>query len=186
MSEIDPSQLEGDMVPQGKYRAASELKTLHENTDLDVRGVVFNTAVLMALCVATFIAIGLVMGRFKAEEVEMDKLALSNRFRSDPTPPAPQLQADPNGDTRDVLKAAAARLDAYGWNDAGKTTAHIPIDRAIAIFAERGLPDVGTVDQFHPTPGSSGVPKIGIPGQPAEAPKDEAKKAEEPKAEAKP
>ena len=76
MSEIDPSQLEGDMIPQGKYKPARELKELHEDSDLDVRGVLFNTAVLMALCVATFFAIGLVMGQFKAKEEELDKLAL--------------------------------------------------------------------------------------------------------------
>jgi hypothetical protein len=190
MSEIDPSQLEGDMIPQGKYKPARELKELHEDSDLDVRGVLFNTAVLMALCVATFFAVGLVMGRFKAEEEEMDKLALSNRFNADPTPPAPVLQPDPAGETRAVVDAAKARLETYGWNDAEKKSAHIPIERAMAILAERGLPDVGKVDEFHPAPGSSGLPKIGVPGEaaPAAEPKAEepAKSAETPKAEAKP
>jgi len=54
----------------------------------------------------------------------------------------------------------------------------------MAILAERGLPDVGKVDEFHPAPGSSGVPKIGVPGQ--AAPAAEPKPAEAPKAEAKP
>ena len=184
MSEIDPSQLEGDMIPQGKYKPARELKELHENSDLDVRGVLFNTAVLMALCVATFFAIGLVMGQFKAKEEELDKLALSNRFHADPAPPAPVLQPDPAGETRAVVEAAKARLGSYGWNDAEKKSAHIPIERAMAILAERGLPDVGKVDEFHPAPGSSGVPKIGVPGQ--AAPAAEPKPAEAPKAEAKP
>lgn len=183
MSEIDPSMLEGDMVPQGKYKPASELKSLHEDSDLDVRGVLFNTAVLMALCVATFFVIRLVMDQFRAEEVERDKLALSNRFNADPTPPPPVLQADPAGETRVVLETAASRLESYGWNDAEKKSAHIPIERAMAILAERGLPEVGKVDEFHPAPGSSGMPKVGVPGQPAPA---EQPKAEEPKAEAKP
>lgn len=178
MSEIDPSRLEGDMIPQGKYKPASELKELHEDSDLDIRGVVFNTAVLMILCVATFFAIGLVMGRFKAEEVDMERQALSNRFNADPTPPGPVLQPDPAGETRAIFEAAAARLGSYGWNDAEKKSAHIPIERAMAILAERGLPEVGTVDEFHPEPGSSGLPKVGVPGR--------APTAAEPKAEAKP
>lgn len=187
MSEIDPARLEGDMIPQGEYRPASELKELHEGTDLNIKAVLINMGVLILLFFAAFAIIAVVMSRFKDKEIERDKVALSNRFNADPTPPGPVLQADPAGETRAILDAARSRLDSYGWNDAEKTSAHIPIDRAMAILAERGLPDVGRVDQFHPKPGSSGLPKIGVPGQPAapaaEEPKTDGAKADEPKTE---
>lgn len=187
MSEIDPARLQGDMIPQGEYRPASELKEQHENTDLDIRGVLFWMAVLVVLIIASTLVVAAVMGQFKAVEVEKDRLALSNRFRADPVPPGPLLQSDPAGETRAILQAAEARLGAYGWNDAEKASAHIPIERAMAILAERGLPDVGTVDQFHPRPGSSGLPKIGVPGRPATAPEAEPRAAEEtPQPEVKP
>jgi hypothetical protein len=185
MSEIDPNRLQGDMVPQGEYRRADQLDELHEGTDLDVRGVLFWMGLLVVLFIGTFIAVAAVMGRFKSEEGEKERLALSNRFAADPPTPGPLLQNDPAAETRAILESAAARLGSYGWNDEAKTSAHIPIDRAMAILAERGLPDVGTVDQFHPRPGSSGLPMIGVPGRPAPAP-EAGPEAEAPQPEVKP
>lgn len=169
MSEIDPSQLEGDMIPQGRYKPARELKELHENTDLDVKSVLFNTGVLVALCAVTFWAITLVMDHFKSEEREMEKAALSMRFSESPPPPAPVLQAEPHVETQELAATARRRLDSYGWNDSLKKKAHIPISRAIEILSEKGLPQGGRMDQFHPQTGSSNAEKIGVPAEPAPA-----------------
>lgn len=175
MNEIDPARLQGDMIPQGEYRPASQLKQLHEDSDLDVRGVLFYMGILVILFFAAFFVVAAAMSHFKAQEAETDRIASADRFNADPVPPGPLLQNDPAGETRAALESAAARLGAYGWNDAGKTSAHIPIERAMALLAERGLPDVGVVDQFHPEPGSSGLPMIGVPGRPAPAPEAEPK-----------
>lgn len=182
MSEIDPSKLQGDMIPQGEYRPADQLEELHENTDLDVRGVMFWMGLLVVLFIATFFVVAGGMRLFKAEEAEKERVALTNRFAADPAPPGPTLQEDPARETREIIGAAKARLNSYGWNDAEKTSAHIPIERAMAILAERGLPDVGTVDQYHPRPGSSGLPMIGVPGQQAPAPEAEAASEAKPEA----
>lgn len=163
MSEIDPNQLEGDMVPQGRYVQPRDLEEFHEDTDLDLRGVLFNTGVLVALCAVTFWAISLLMGHFQSIEREMDEGKLSLRFSADQPPPGPLLQAAPDRETHEIVAEAKARLDSYGWNDAEKKSAHIPIDRAIAILAEKGLPERGVMDQFHPQPGSSNTPMIGLP-----------------------
>ena len=106
MSDIDRSKLEGDMIPQGKYKPARELKELHEDTDLDVRGVLINTGVLVALCAVTFWAITLVMDYFVREEKVMDQQRLSLRFSGDAPPPPPVLQADPAAETREVVAEA--------------------------------------------------------------------------------
>jgi hypothetical protein len=175
MSEIDPSRLQGDMIPQGEYRPASQLKELHEDSDLDIRGVLFYMGILVVLFFGAFFVVAAGMNHFKAQEAETERVASGNRFTADPVTPGPLLQNDPAGETRAILEAAGARLGSYGWNDAGKTSAHIPIERAMALLAERGLPDVGVVDQFHPEPGSSGLPMIGVPGPPAPAPEVEPK-----------
>jgi hypothetical protein len=42
------------------------------------------------------------------------------------------------------LRAAEeADLDSYGWIDRNSGTVHIPIDRAMQLLLQRGLPDVG-------------------------------------------
>lgn len=183
-SKIDPELLEGDRIPQGKFVSADKLKEQYQDPgDTDVRGVVFNMFLLVILFVGTFLALAMMMRAYRADQDQGRELALSNRFNADPQPQGPLIQADPADETRAILDEAKARLEVYGWNDEAKTSAHIPIERAMAILAERGLPDVGTVDQFHPKPGSSGVPMIGVPGKPA-APAAAEAKAEEAPAEA--
>ncbi len=56
------------------------------------------------------------------EEIEKERVALTNRFAADPAPPGPALQDDPAAETRAIFAAAKARLDSYGWNDAEKTS----------------------------------------------------------------
>lgn len=52
----------------------------------------------------------------------------------------PRLEVSPSAERAGVQAAAQSRLEHYGWNDRSET-AHIPIDRAMAILAERGWPD---------------------------------------------
>jgi hypothetical protein len=57
-----------------------------------------------------------------------------------PTPPAPQLEAE-SGQTLDPYRAAEERrLTSYGWVDRSNGVARIPIDRAMQLTAQRGLP----------------------------------------------
>jgi hypothetical protein len=55
--------------------------------------------------------------------------------------PEPRLQADPTADLGRLRSSEDERLSTYGWIDAEHTAARIPIDRAIEILAERGLPE---------------------------------------------
>jgi len=54
--------------------------------------------------------------------------------------PSPRLQVDPADDLAALRRAEEERLSSYGWIDRDRTTLHIPIDRAMALTAQRGLP----------------------------------------------
>jgi hypothetical protein len=54
--------------------------------------------------------------------------------------PSPRLQVDPARDLAEWRRAEEARLARYGWADQERTAVHIPIDRAISLIGERGLP----------------------------------------------
>ena len=54
--------------------------------------------------------------------------------------PSPRLQVDPADDLAALRRAEDERLSSYGWIDRDRTTLHIPIDRAMALTAQRGLP----------------------------------------------
>jgi hypothetical protein len=58
-----------------------------------------------------------------------------------PLPPAPRLQVHPAGDLTKLHAAENAQLEGAGWVDRRSGTVRIPIDRAMALVVQRGLPD---------------------------------------------
>jgi hypothetical protein len=57
-----------------------------------------------------------------------------------PLPPEPRLQADPSDDIAKLRAYEESMLERYSWVDRDKGIVRIPIDRAIEITAQRGLP----------------------------------------------
>jgi hypothetical protein len=55
-------------------------------------------------------------------------------------PPEPRLQIDPQSDLDAFRAAETARLSTYGWIDRQAGVVRLPIDRAMALTAARGLP----------------------------------------------
>ena len=53
---------------------------------------------------------------------------------------APLLETDERGQFRSFLMDQAKELNSYGWVDEKAGVAHIPIDRAMQLIAQRGLP----------------------------------------------
>ncbi len=53
---------------------------------------------------------------------------------------APMLEYDEKGQFRDFLMKQEQELNSYGWVDEKAGVAHIPIERAMQLVAERGLP----------------------------------------------
>jgi hypothetical protein len=55
-------------------------------------------------------------------------------------PPEPRLQIDDAADLVKFHETENSILNSYGWNDPAASRVRIPIDRAIELTAERGLP----------------------------------------------
>lgn len=53
---------------------------------------------------------------------------------------APMLENDERGQFRDFLMNQEKQLNSYGWVDKTAGVAHIPIERAMELTVERGLP----------------------------------------------
>jgi hypothetical protein len=87
-------------------------------------------------------------------------------------PPMPRLQSAPISDLKDMRAAEEQILNGYGWVDQANGVVRIPIDRAIDLLAQRGLPtrpqaeqQSGTRDVSVPTESGLG-PKVQQPGGP--------------------
>jgi hypothetical protein len=79
----------------------------------------------------------------------------SLRINQSPTllPPEPRLQVNPAQDFQTFYATQQAELNTYGWNDRENGTVHIPVERAMQLLAQTGLP-VMTGTPTPPAPGS--------------------------------
>jgi len=55
--------------------------------------------------------------------------------------PEPKLQVDPNRELAEMRRDEQKQLTSYGWVDRSRGTVHMPIDRALDLTLQRGLPD---------------------------------------------
>lgn len=56
-------------------------------------------------------------------------------------PPSPRLQVNEPRDYNDTRAKQQEILTTYGWEDKNVKVVRIPVERAMEILAERGLPD---------------------------------------------
>ncbi len=81
-------------------------------------------------------------------------------------PPEPRLQVDPAKDLQAVRATQEAQLNSYGWVNKGAGIIHMPIDQAMQIIADQGVPTraptptpaatTSETPAVSPTPGSGG------------------------------
>ena len=77
---------------------------------------------------------------FAYEAVAADVQQFPLADGQDEVPPSPRLQTQPFKDGYLLKERQDERLDSYGWTDKASGAVHIPIDRAIDLTLERGLP----------------------------------------------
>ena len=65
--------------------------------------------------------------------------------------PAPRLQTHPAEDLASLQAREEKQLTGYGWVDREKGVVRIPIDRAMGLLVERGLPVKGEAEGPGPT-----------------------------------
>lgn len=113
----------------------------HEERDVSPRSITISVVGLVVIGAAAFVAMLLlfdVLARFQAaESPPPNPLAASYGIKE---PPAPRLQTDPLRDLADLHAREAAAIHSYGWVDKQAGVVRIPVERAMALLAERGLP----------------------------------------------
>ncbi len=89
--------------------------------------------VLLGWAIPTWLQAGLVARRQESLPAANPLSAAFGRK----VPPSPRLQVNPDRDIAAYRAAQAARLNGYGWVDRRDGIVHIPIERAMAIVADR-------------------------------------------------
>jgi len=142
----------------------------HEESDISPRGVMW-FGIGLAICAA------LIAGLVALMHQRLDHAAGLWPHRSVNVPPdhqapAPALQVDPTQDLAKLRADEELRLRNHAWVDPKAGIVHIPVDHALELILQRGLPQTGTQ---MPLPG---IP----PGQPQtrSAPEQQAPKENAP------
>ena len=113
----------------------------HEERDVSFGPVVRGLVGLVALLVVTALLMRLVFGLL-AERAAKDSAPANPLAQSfgRQVPPEPRLQTDPLHDLQTLHAAEDAVLNSYGWVDRKAGVVRIPVQRAIELLAQRGLP----------------------------------------------
>ena len=114
----------------------------HEHSDVNVRGILMFGAALLAVAVIIHLFIWWLFDYFTVRATQADRSfpATVARPAREPAPPEPRLQVSPSDDLREMHAAEDVILNNYGWENQSAGIVRIPIDRALQVMAERGLP----------------------------------------------
>ncbi len=113
----------------------------HESTDVEPRAILRLAIIGGVVVVGSIIAIVPLFTFYDRREARQDAapapLAPQERGRAFP---APRLQEQPFVDIKQLRAEEQRLLDNYGWVDEKNGVVRIPIEEAMRLLAERGLP----------------------------------------------
>ncbi|MPY91200.1 MAG: hypothetical protein GEU99_25225 [Luteitalea sp.] len=136
----------------------------HERSDVDVSRtpwLVIASAVSLAVVMAGMWLMFRVMEGQLASSDRPLPMVTERQAGQDRQPPEPRLLADEPADLARVQRDEEAVLNSYDWVDRSQGTVQVPIDRAMTLLIERGVPT--TPEAPSPPPSNPGA------GSPARA-----------------
>jgi hypothetical protein len=111
----------------------------HERRELSVRAVALFGLGLLLVLGAVHFGMGAMFGSLRRDAEHRDVLP-SPTAEPRLLPPAPRLEVTPQRDLEALKRVETERLGTYGWIDRSRGVVRIPIDRAVELVAQRGLP----------------------------------------------
>jgi|SRR5919198_279483 hypothetical protein len=118
---------------------AKAIEARHEQTDLSPKNIaLFGISLAVTIIVVLGISY-LLFDHYAAVQIKSQAPPSPLSHTREPTP-EPRLAVHPGQDLKAMRAAEDSLLKSYGWIDRERGIVRIPIDRAIEILAQRGLP----------------------------------------------
>jgi len=111
----------------------------YEKSDLSPKAIGIFGVVLSAVVIVAMLVAAWMFGFFASWQAKQD-VPPSPLASSSPGPPEPRLQVHAIRDMKALRAAEDEVLTSYGWVSKEAGIARIPIDRAMQLVLERGLP----------------------------------------------
>lgn len=113
----------------------------HEHTDADARAITqFGIALTFFLIVSQLLLWWLFSSFSEREQKLSPPVPAIVKMQAPREPPEPRLQPNPQLDMKKMLQEENQILTQYGWVDPDRGIVRIPVERAIDIAAQQGLP----------------------------------------------
>ena len=117
------------IAPQGRY----------EKSDASPRVLLYFVLFIAAILVAASLSLIWLFKYFQKAENPGSFIAAP--FATErPLPPPPRIQPNPGADMQNYYQSQQNLLNSYGWIDRQNGIVRLPIDRAMELLLERGLP----------------------------------------------
>jgi hypothetical protein len=126
------------MDPQHTPPAEASLQAGHETSDVHPRGVLMLAGALIVVAIVVHLLLWWLFQRLEARASQADP-PVSPLARQAGRAPGPDLELKLN--YGDFEAADRSQLESYGWADREQRVVHIPIERAMQLLAQRGLPE---------------------------------------------
>ena len=110
----------------------------YETRDVNIRGAYTFALTLFAVLVIVIFGMRGLFWHFESTQPLGPETTPFKSARE--LPPTPRLQVDPRQDLAHMKEQQQEILNSYGWADQGTGKVHIPIDRAMDLLLQRGLP----------------------------------------------
>lgn len=112
----------------------------YEGFDIRLGPVVIFALVLVLLTLLVLLMMRGLFGYFAAQHAAHDPLPTPLAHTRSQQPPEPRLQVTPAQEILQLRASEEAILQQYGWVNAAEGIVRIPLERALDLLVERGLP----------------------------------------------
>lgn len=136
-----------------------------EHTDIFARGVLITGASVFGAVWILFGVVYLCFVLLAHHRAEVSPPPLPITEHGNPMPPEPRLQQSPRQDLKAMRKLEDWQLNHYSWVDKGKGIVAIPIERAMEILAQRGIPAQSSPPNLNLSQPQAGTRLTGFEGK---------------------
>lgn len=116
-------------------------EVVHEESDVNVGAIIRYGIGLLAVAVVIHVFLWWLLGSYERRldraQTQVYPMAAGQQDR---LPPSPRFQRNPQEDLQELRAKQGALLEGYGWVNKEAGVARIPIEEAMKIVVERGLP----------------------------------------------
>jgi hypothetical protein len=142
----------------------------HEKTDVNVRAFFWFGIWFIVFAIVVHIGLYFLYKGFSKLEAKKNGAPMTLVKTSPPHPAGPKLQNDPPAELRKLHVEEDVILNNYGWVDQKAGVVRIPIQRAMELTVQRGLPVVTEAPVSAQTPPSTTAAPVPAVTAPAATP----------------